>query len=112
MELLISLLVGFLFAAGTYLILSRRLLRIIFGMALLSHAAHLLLITMGGVKRGVPPFLGEEAAYYADPLPHALILTSIVISFGVSAFLLVLTYRAYNELGTDDIDSYRGLEDG
>jgi len=111
MELLIALLVGFLFASGTYLILSRSLLRIIFGTALLSHAAHLLLITMGKLKRGAPPFLGGEAVMFTDPLPQALILTSIVISFGVSAFLLVLAYRAYKELGSDDMEDYRGITD-
>ncbi|MDA8233507.1 MAG: Na(+)/H(+) antiporter subunit C [Clostridia bacterium] len=109
MELLISLLVGFLFASAVYLMLSRNILRIIVGTGLISHAAHLLLMTMGGLKRGATPFLGQGATAYTDPLPHALILTSIVIGFGVTAFLLVLAYRAYNELGSADINDYRGL---
>lgn len=111
MEILMSLLVGFLFAVAVYLMLQRSLLRIILGTVFISHAAHLLIITMGGLKRGATPFLKENAAMYVDPLPHALILTSIVISFGVSAVVLVLAYRAYKELGSDDTDKYRGVQD-
>lgn len=109
MELLMSIVVGLFFAIATYLMLSRRLLRIVLGTAVLTHGVHLLLITMGGLKRGAAPFVGAGTPGYADPLPQALILTSIVINFGISAFLLVLLYRAYKELGTDDIDTYRGL---
>lgn len=108
MELLMSIVIGLLFSIGTYLVLTRTILRIILGTAILSHAAHLLLITMGGLKKGAPPLLGEEAAAYTDPLPQALILTSIVISFGVTSFFLVLGYRAYNELKTDDMEQLRG----
>lgn len=111
MELLMALVVGILFSVATYMILSKSLIRIILGLSILSHAAHLLLLTMGGLKTGAAPILGEEAASYTDPLPHALILTSIVISFGVTAFLLVLAYRTYKELGTDDTDRLRGEQD-
>jgi multicomponent Na+:H+ antiporter subunit C len=110
MEILMSIAVGLLFMAATYLMLSRSLLRIIIGTGLLSHGAHLLLLTMGGLKRGTVPLLGEKASSYTDALPQALILTAIVISFGVTSFLLVLAYRAYQELGTDDMDKLRGNE--
>lgn len=103
MESFMSLVIGILFAIGTYLIMTRSLLRVILGTALLTHGAHLLLLTMAGLKTGAPPLLGEEAAAYTDPLPQALILTSIVISFGVTSFFLVLAYRTYKELGTDDL---------
>ncbi|OLO38844.1 Na(+)/H(+) antiporter subunit C [Alkalihalophilus pseudofirmus] len=111
MEILMSITVGVLFMVGTYLILTKSLLRVILGLMLLSHGAHLLLLTMAGLKRGAPPLLGQEAPFYADPLPQALILTAIVISFGVTAFLLVLAYRTYKEHKTDDLDKLRGTGD-
>lgn len=110
MELFMSVLIGILFAGAVYLMLSKSLLRIIIGTGLLSHGAHLMLLTMAGLKRGTVPLLGEQAKSYADPIPQALILTAIVISFGVTAFFLVLAYRAYQELGTDNIDEMRGTE--
>lgn len=110
MEILMSVVAGILFTAAVYLMLSRSLLRIIIGTGLLSHGVHLLILTMGGVKGGSVPLLGEKASSYTDPLPQALILTAIVISFGVTSFFLVLAYRAYQELGTDDMDKLRGNE--
>ncbi|OLS39887.1 Na(+)/H(+) antiporter subunit C [Bacillus sp. MRMR6] len=108
MEILMAFVIGILFTCATYLMLSKSILRIIIGTGLLSHGAHLLLLTMGGLKKGAVPLLTEEAASYVDPLPQALILTAIVISFGVTAFLLVLAYRAYQELGTDDMERLKG----
>lgn len=108
MEIVMSVVVGILFMCATYLMLSKSLLRIIIGTGLLSHGAHLLLLTMGGLKTGAPPLLGEKAAVYTDPLPQALILTAIVISFGVTAFFLVLAYRTYQVMKTDDIEKLRG----
>ncbi|WP_110113722.1 Na(+)/H(+) antiporter subunit C [Bacillus sp. CGMCC 1.16541] len=110
MEILMSIVAGILVTIAVYLMLSRSILRIIIGTGLLSHGAHLLLLTMGGLKRGTVPLLGEEAASYTDPLPQALILTAIVISFAITSFFLVLAYRAYQELGTDDMDKLRGNE--
>lgn len=110
MEILMAFVVGIIFMAATYLMLSKSLLRIIIGTGLLSHGTHLLLLTMGGLKTGAAPLLGENAASYTDPLPQALILTAIVIAFGVTSFFLVLAYRAYQELGTDNMDRLRGNE--
>jgi multicomponent Na+:H+ antiporter subunit C len=110
MEILMSVVAGILFMSATYLMLSKSLLRIIVGTAILSHGAHLLILTMGGLKKGAAPLLGEAAGSYTDPLPQALILTAIVIAFGVTAFFLVLAYRAYQELGTDNMDKLRGNE--
>jgi len=111
METLMAFLIGALFSVGTYLLLSRSLLRIVLGTALLSHGVHLLLMTMAGLKTGAAPLLGEKAGAYVDPLPQALILTSIVISFGVTSFFFVLAYRAYQELRTDDMEQMRGTDD-
>lgn len=111
METLIILLVGVLTAVAIYLILSRNVIRLILGTAILSHAVHLLILTMGHLKTGDVPLLGEEAESYVDALPQALILTAIVISFAVTAFILVLAYRAYQDLGTDDLNEMRGVQD-
>ena len=111
METLITILVGVLVTVAVYLLLSKNLIRVILGTALLSHAVHLLLITMGGLKKGSVPLLGENADSYTDALPQALILTAIVISFAVTAFLLVLAYRTYRETGFDELDALRGFKD-
>ncbi len=105
------LLIGIIFSVSTYLILTNSLLRVILGIIMLSHGAHLLLLTLSGLKEGAPPLLGEDAGLYADPLPQALILTAIVISFGVTAFLLVLAYRTYKSHQTDKLDKLRGHAD-
>ena len=110
MEILMAIVIGILFTCATYLMLSKSILRIIIGTGLLSHGAHLLILTMGGLKRGAVPLLGENAASYVDPLPQALILTAIVVSFGVTSYFLVLAYRTYQELGTDNMDLLRGNE--
>ncbi|KTD86228.1 Na(+)/H(+) antiporter subunit C [Paenibacillus etheri] len=104
MELIVALAIGVLFSVGVYLILSKSLLRILLGTNLITHGVHLLLLTMSGLKTGAPPLLGEKAEAYVDPLPQALILTSIVISFGVTAFFIVLAYRTYRSTGTDDVE--------
>lgn len=111
MEYVMAVVIGILFTAGVYLLLSRTLLRILLGTSLLSHGTLLLLITMGKLKRGVGPIItGVEGTVYVDPLPQALILTAIVIGFGVTAFIIVLSYRAYQSLGSDDTQDFRGLE--
>lgn len=110
MEIIMIFVIGILFMCATYLMLSKSLLRIIIGTGLLSHGAHLLILTMGGLKKGAAPLLGENAEAYTDPIPQALILTAIVISFGVTAFFLVLAYRAYQELGTDNMEKLRGMD--
>ncbi len=110
MEIIMIFVIGILFMCATYLMLSKSLLRIIVGTGLLSHGAHLLILTMGGLKKGAAPVLGGNAEAYTDPIPQALILTAIVISFGVTAFFLVLAYRAYQELGTDNMEKLRGMD--
>ncbi|RWX76052.1 Na+/H+ antiporter subunit C [Neorhizobium lilium] len=111
MEALFAVLVGFFFAAAIYLMLSRHTVRILLGVALLGNGVNLLLFTTGRLVREVPPIIvaGQETlgTGAANPLPQALILTAIVISFSFFAFLLVLTYRAYQELGTDNSDRMR-----
>src|SRR5690554_975961 len=99
MGVVLAVVCGGLYGAATYMLLRRSLVKIAMGLVLLSHAAHLLIFTSGGLVRGEPPIVAEGAAvplgHVADPLPQALILTAIVISFGVLAFALVLVHRAY-----------------
>ncbi|MFS0576549.1 Na(+)/H(+) antiporter subunit C [Sporosarcina sp. 179-K 3D1 HS] len=111
MEFIMAIVIGVLFTAAVYLILSRSLLKIILGTGLLSHGAHLLILTMGGLGGPAPPVLAEGVTDYADPLPQALILTAIVISFGVTAVILVLAYRMYAEHKTDNMNLMRGNDE-
>ncbi len=114
MEVLFAILIGLFFAAAVYLMLSKYTVRILLGIVLLGNAVNLLLFTAGRLTREVPPIIagGLDAlpAGTANPLPQALILTAIVISFSFFAFLLVLTYRGYQELGTDNTDDMRLAE--
>jgi multicomponent Na+:H+ antiporter subunit C len=99
-----------LFAIGTYLVLQRKLSRIIIGLGLLTHGANILLITAG--RRGEPPSNGETSpSSFADPLPQALVLTSIVISFGVTMFLLALAYRSWILTDDDEVQDDVGDRD-
>ncbi len=114
MEAIFSALVGIFFAAAIYLMLSRHIVRVLLGIAILSNGVNLLLFTAGRLSREVPPIIpaGSDtlSRLAANPLPQALILTAIVISFSFFAFLLVLSYRAYQALGTDDTDHMRVAE--
>lgn len=110
MEFVIAIVIGILVTIGTYLLLSRQLLRIVLGSSLISHAVNLLLITSGGLKTGNAPLLGEGKVGFTDALPQALILTAIVINFAVTAFVLVLSYRSFKVNGTDDMENLRGNE--
>ncbi|GMB81121.1 Na+/H+ antiporter subunit C [Shinella zoogloeoides] len=114
MEVPFILLVGLFFAAAVYLMLSKFLVRVLLGVVLLGNAVNLLLFTNGRILREVPPIIpaGRDvpATLTANPLPQALILTAIVISFSFFAFLLVLVYRAYQDLGTDNGNEMRLAE--
>lgn len=115
MEAFLAVAVGVLFATGTYMLLRRSLVKVILGLGLISNGANLLIFTAGGLVRGLPPIIGHDdkvlSASAADPLPQALILTAIVITFGVQAFALVLVYRAYQAVGSDDPDDMTLTDD-
>src|SRR6186713_125066 len=107
-ELLLALASGVLYAAGIYLILRRRLAQLIIGIGLLSNGTNLLIFTAGGLTRARPPVVPDGAETlvepYADPVPQALVLTAIVIGFGLLAFSLVLAQRVHATTGSDDVD--------
>ena len=114
METLLALTIGALVAAAVYLMLARNVLRFIFGLILLSNAANLTIFLSGRLTPAVPPLI-EEGADAAAPgvanaLPQALVLTAIVIGFGLFAFALMLVFRAYQTMGTLDGDRMRLAE--
>ena len=114
MEVALAFVVGGLYAAGLYLMMRRSIVKIILGLALLGHAANLLLFTMGRLTRGHPPVLHEgdtQLLYpFADPIPEALILTAIVIGFGIQAFATALIRRSHEMMQTDDLDKMRASD--
>jgi multicomponent Na+:H+ antiporter subunit C len=108
MSVTLAVTAGLLFAIGTYLILQRALTRVIIGIAILSHGANVLM--MASHRRGTPPLIDNgPAADFSDPLPQAFALTAIVISFGVTAFLLALAYRSWVLTHDDEVQD--DLED-
>lgn len=114
MEPVLAILVGVLVAASVYLMLARNILRFLFGLVLLSNAANLTIFAAGRLTEAVPPLVPEgltvPPALVANALPQALVLTAIVIGFGLLAFALVLVYRGYQTLGTLDTDAMRVAE--
>ena len=107
MELLLAILAGVLYATGLYLMLQRRLAQLIIGLGLLSNGSNILILAAAGVTRARPPLIEDPrlpANQFADPVPQSLILTAIVIGFGVLAFALVLAHRVHRSAGSDDID--------
>ncbi len=114
MTLAAAILIGALYAGAFYMLMRRSLFKLVIGLALLSHAANLLLFVSDGLKRAKPPVLpasgAVESAAYTDPVPQALILTAIVIGFAVLAFALALFNRAYEESGLVNVDELGSRE--
>jgi multicomponent Na+:H+ antiporter subunit C len=102
------------FVGSIFLLTSTNMIRILLGTALLGNAANLTIFAAGRLTREVPPVIPEGAlrpvAEIANPLPQALILTAIVIAFALFAFMLVLVYRSYQELGSENVDRMREAE--
>ncbi len=108
MEIVLALGIGLFTAAGVYLLLRPRTFQVIIGLSLLTYAVNLFIVAMGRLRVGAPPILSEalgtDPANYADPVPQALVLTSIVISFSMTALFLVLLLAARGVTGTDHVD--------
>ena len=106
----LALAAGALFACGTYLVLQRTLTRVVIGFALMSHGANLVVLAAGG-RAGRAPIIGDGRGAVADPLVQAMILTAIVITFGVTAFMIALAYRSWqlthDDQAEDDIEDRR-----
>jgi multicomponent K+:H+ antiporter subunit C len=103
-EALVASAIAFLTAAGIYLILRSHSFPVIVGMTFLSYAVNVFLFAMGRLVIDRPPIVTPGAATYTDPLPQALVLTAIVISFGMTALIVVLALRSFLETGSDRVD--------
>lgn len=107
MEVLVAAAIGLMTAVGLYLMLRQRTFPVILGLTLLSYAVNVFLFTSGRLAVGQAPIIGTGAAY-ADPLPQALVLTAIVISFGMTAVILLMAIGAWLEGGSDRVDMNKG----
>lgn len=114
MEVALTILSGLFFIVSIYLLLSKYVIRVLLGVAILGNAVNLLIFTAGRLTREVPPIIPSGLSVpdvaTANPLPQALILTAIVISFSFFAFLLVLGFRSYQDLKSDDTENLRFAE--
>lgn len=125
MELVAALVIGLLLGVGTYLLMERNMIRIVLGTMLINYGTNFMLLTSGRLKTGRAPILGGsevqgaaegaggilvDGISYVDPVPQALILTSIVIGLATTAFAFVLAYRTVQECGSDDLLALRGVE--
>ena len=115
MELLLIGIIGLLHAGGVYMLLRRSMFKMIIGLLLLSNGANLLIFVLGRLVKGYPPVLadGEKvfASIYADPVPQAVILTAIVIGFGLQSFAIILIKKVYKVMETDDLDELNSSEE-
>ncbi|WP_375598004.1 Na+/H+ antiporter subunit C [Devosia sp. Naph2] len=114
MEYILAALVGLFIAIGTYLLLSRSVIRMLIGLTIFGNGVLLLIFTAGRLTQEVAPIVPDgldvPEGVIANPLPQALILTAIVIGFSMFAFLLVLAFRAYQSLDADNTDTMRLAE--
>ncbi|MGA8053695.1 MAG: Na+/H+ antiporter subunit C [Burkholderiales bacterium] len=111
LELLLASAIGLLVACGIYLCLRGRTFPVALGITLLSYAVNLFIFVSGRLAPGMPPFVATNAGAHADPLPQALVLTAIVIGFGMTGFLMELAVRARDETGTDHVDGEEPRKD-
>jgi multicomponent Na+:H+ antiporter subunit C len=114
MAVVSAVVIGVLYGVALYLLLRRSLAKVILGLAIMTNATNLLIFTVAGPVRARPAIVAPDAAQltppFADPVPQAFILTAIVIGFGVLAFALVLAYRAFQVVGSDDLDDMRSTD--
>ncbi len=110
LEFLVATGIAILGGTGIYLVLRSRTFPVILGLAFLSYAINLFLFAMGRLQIDRPPLFDKAAEAYTDPLPQALVLTAIVIAFGMTALVVILSLRTFLESGTDDVDGRRDPE--
>lgn len=106
MELLLSSALGIVTACGIYLILRGRTFSVVLGLSLLGYAVNVFIFAMGRLVAGQPPVISDQALSYADPIPQALVLTAIVIGFGMTGFIVELALRTRHETQSDHVDGH------
>ncbi|ODN66872.1 MULTISPECIES: Na+/H+ antiporter subunit C [Methylophaga] len=111
MEWLIASVIAVMTGCGVYLTLRARTFPVVLGLTMLAYAVNVFLFAMGRLQVGFPAVIDPAAAGYTDPLPQALVLTAIVIAFGMTAFLIVLALKARSELGNDHVDGLHRSDD-
>ncbi len=115
MEILLLILIALLYSTGIYMLLRRSMVKLLIGIGLLGNGVNILIFLLGTITKGKPPVIDEAAKVfkdiYADPIPQALILTAIVISFGLQAFAIVLLKRVYVLVNSDDLDDLNTPEE-
>jgi multicomponent K+:H+ antiporter subunit C len=104
MEAMLAIAIGLLFGCGVYLMLRARSFPVILGLTLISYAVNLFLFASGRLVMNAPPIIHAGEAYYTDPIPQALVLTAIVIGFGMTAYIVTLALRGLSESGNDHVD--------
>lgn len=109
MEILLVISVGIFYTAGIYMLLRKSMVKLLIGLTLLGNGTNLLIFLMGDLSKGRPPIISANSSVfteaYADPVPQALILTAIVISFGIQAFAIILLKKVYAITGSDNLDT-------
>jgi multicomponent K+:H+ antiporter subunit C len=104
LEMLVASAIGVLVAGGIYLCLRARTFQVVLGLTLLSYAVNVFLFASGRLAINAPPLYGKDVLVYSDPLPQALVLTAIVITFGMTALIVTLALRSFLETGSDHVD--------
>ncbi|MFD2516039.1 NADH-quinone oxidoreductase subunit K [Pontibacter locisalis] len=114
MEVLLPFMIGILFSVSLYLIIHRHLFKLILGLILFGLATNLFLFVVGGITRGGIAIIKQEETFpvepYSDPVPQALLLTAIVIGFGIQAFAIVLIRRVYRSFKSNNLDDLNNTE--
>lgn len=114
MNILLAITIGVLYGAGAYLLLRRSMIKVLLGLALIANASNLLIFTSSRIVRAGAPLVpdGERTLRepHSDPLAQAMVLTAIVIAFGVLAFTLALAKRTADTISTDDLDALSEVE--
>lgn len=113
MNLLLSILIGFLFASSIYLMLNRSYFKLIIGVIIFGYATILFLFIISGLTKGVPPLMldsNQDMSKIADPIPQALTLTAIVISIGVQLFVIILLKKVFESADSEDLDALNSTD--
>jgi multicomponent K+:H+ antiporter subunit C len=111
MELIVAVGIGIMTASAVYLLLRGRTFSLVLGLSMLSTAANLFIFSMGRLRPGMPPIVAAGADGYADPVPQALVLTAIVIGFGMTGFIMALAVRVRHQTGSDHVDGVEPVRD-